>query len=294
MLCSLFFHLSFRALQQAPLVLPEDVGAEEGAAAVLAQEKLDDVALAWHKILFWKKIEPGCCTRSSPGGSGSNIPPGTPGYQHRTRNWLPQKNNMNFLVKRFFYFIFFYVYPPMQSPASASSAHSQVVALPAGTNWTTWNLKSQQFSQKKLQKIKKYLSFRAIQCAPVLLPVSKGVRAKVGAPAVLAQEKLRKAQQFPKCFSFKNYFFCDYLIVALAFPYFVRPRDSAGALAAILGMGEAEQRGQCSPLLQQWFRTKKSSHKCTFFFCFPWGSPEPQSFGPNFAFFREALAILWL
>ncbi len=29
-----------------------------------------------------------------------------------------------------------------------------------------------------------------------------------------------------------------------------------------------------------------------FFFCFPWGSPEPQSFGPNFAFFREALAIL--
>ena len=28
------------------------------------------------------------------------------------------------------------------------------------------------------------------------------------------------------------------------------------------------------------------------FFCFPWGSPEPQSFGPNFAFFREALAIL--
>ncbi len=31
-----------------------------------------------------------------------------------------------------------------------------------------------------------------------------------------------------------------------------------------------------------------------FFFCFPWGSPEPQSFGPNIAFFREALAILWL
>ncbi len=28
------------------------------------------------------------------------------------------------------------------------------------------------------------------------------------------------------------------------------------------------------------------------FFCFPWGSPEPQSFGPNFAFFREALAII--
>ncbi len=28
------------------------------------------------------------------------------------------------------------------------------------------------------------------------------------------------------------------------------------------------------------------------FFCFPWGSPEPQSFGPNFTFFREALAIL--
>ncbi len=28
------------------------------------------------------------------------------------------------------------------------------------------------------------------------------------------------------------------------------------------------------------------------FFCFPWGSLEPQSFGPNFAFFREALAIL--
>ncbi len=31
-----------------------------------------------------------------------------------------------------------------------------------------------------------------------------------------------------------------------------------------------------------------------FFFCFPWGSPEPQSFGPNFAFFREALALLGL
>ncbi len=30
---------------------------------------------------------------------------------------------------------------------------------------------------------------------------------------------------------------------------------------------------------------------CDGFFCFPWGSPEPQSFGPNFAFFREALAI---
>ncbi len=30
------------------------------------------------------------------------------------------------------------------------------------------------------------------------------------------------------------------------------------------------------------------------FFCFPWGSPEPQSFGPNFAFFREALALLGL
>ncbi len=29
------------------------------------------------------------------------------------------------------------------------------------------------------------------------------------------------------------------------------------------------------------------------FFFFPWGSPEPQSFGPNFAFFREALAILF-
>ncbi len=28
------------------------------------------------------------------------------------------------------------------------------------------------------------------------------------------------------------------------------------------------------------------------FFCFPWGSPEPQSFGPNLAFLREALAIL--
>ncbi len=28
------------------------------------------------------------------------------------------------------------------------------------------------------------------------------------------------------------------------------------------------------------------------FFCFPWGSPEPLSFGPNFAFLREALAIL--
>ncbi len=31
---------------------------------------------------------------------------------------------------------------------------------------------------------------------------------------------------------------------------------------------------------------------CSLFFFFPWGSPEPQSFGPNFAFFREALAIL--
>ncbi len=30
------------------------------------------------------------------------------------------------------------------------------------------------------------------------------------------------------------------------------------------------------------------------FFCFTWGSPEPQSFGPNFVFFRETLAILWL
>ncbi len=28
------------------------------------------------------------------------------------------------------------------------------------------------------------------------------------------------------------------------------------------------------------------------FFCFPWGSPEPQSLDPNFVFFREALAIL--
>ncbi len=33
-------------------------------------------------------------------------------------------------------------------------------------------------------------------------------------------------------------------------------------------------------------------HALFYFFCFPWGSPEPQSFGPNFAFFREALAIL--
>ncbi len=33
-------------------------------------------------------------------------------------------------------------------------------------------------------------------------------------------------------------------------------------------------------------------NQLSFFFCFQWGSPEPQSFGPNFAFFREALAIL--
>ena len=37
---------------------------------------------------------------------------------------------------------------------------------------------------------------------------------------------------------------------------------------------------------------KMSGCTINFFFFFPWGTPEPQSFGPNFAFFREALAIL--
>ncbi len=41
---------------------------------------------------------------------------------------------------------------------------------------------------------------------------------------------------------------------------------------------------------------EKKHHTCetssSSSFCFPWGSPEPHSFGPNFAFFREALAIV--
>ncbi len=35
--------------------------------------------------------------------------------------------------------------------------------------------------------------------------------------------------------------------------------------------------------------TSPEGGRIVFFCCFPWGSPEPQSFGPNFAFFREAL-----
>ena len=50
----------------------------------------------------------------------------------------------------------------------------------------------------------------------------------------------------------------------------------------------------------RWEKSRSTQHPSfvvrtrVHFFCFPWGSPEPQSFGPNFALFREALAILWL
>ena len=57
-------------------------------------------------------------------------------------------------------------------------------------------------------------------------------------------------------------------------PSWARERQSNGAnVAACYSNNDLEQKNQVTNV----------------FFFFPWGS---QSFGPNFAFFREALAIL--